>query len=362
MDQGLLSRLEHWLGANFPDFQHYVGLSGSAMLYDAFRLEPRQTVVLPAFICSDLPAAAKAAGKRVVHLDVDCRTMHINPDQLEYCLTAEDPLDTILLVDHTFGYPCSLLAAVRRKYPRLLIVEDSVRALGLRIAGEPVGKHSDWILLSMYKTVPGSQNGAILLTRKPMRLNSGPAAAATLRERTATIAACRWPYELFKRCTPDYPPPRLDRDKPNWSPMYGMPGNLCLQRFLAFATNLERNLPARVAILNDLSERLSAFPGVRTFKIAKDCSPGAYFISFIVCGALRDGLLAHLHRKGLFLLRTWDMVPAFYRSFSGTFPFGSTGSEFLAKNIAHIPLDQFQSKIKRHHLVCAIKEYLYGSS
>ena len=67
-----------------------------------------------------------------------------------------------------------------------------------------------------------------------------------------------------------------------------------------------------------------------------------FFLSFIVCGTSRDGLLAHLHRKGLFLLRTWDMVPAFYRTFSGTFPFGSAGSEFLARNIVHILLIHFE--------------------
>jgi hypothetical protein len=52
------------------------------------------------------------------------------------------------------------------------------------------------------------------------------------------------------------------------------------------------------------------------------------------------------------------MVPAFYRSFSGTFPFGSAGSEFLARNIVHIPVDQFRSAVKRDHLIRAIKQYL----
>ena len=358
MDQSPLSRLEEWLRANFPGYQHHVGLSGSAMLYDAFRLESRQTVVLPSFICCDLSAMAKAADKRVVHLDVDCRTLHIDLGQLEHFLTSEDPLDTILLIDHTFGNPFPLLAALRHKHPGLLIVEDSVRALGARIAGETVGRHCDWLLLSMYKTIPGSQNGALLLTRRPLMLNSGPAATTTLRERMATIAACRWPYEFFKRRAPDYPPQPLGRVKPHWSPLYGIPGALCLQRFLADVANLERNLPARIAILNDLSERLSAFPAIRIVRTANGCSPGAYFLSFVVCGTSRDGLLAYLHRKGLFLLRTWDMVPAFYRSFSGTFPFGSAGSEFLARNIVHIPLDPFRSNIKRDRLVRAIKEYL----
>jgi hypothetical protein len=284
--------------------------------------------------------------------------MHINPDQLERCLASEDPLDTILLIDHTFGNPFPLLAALRQRHPDLLIIEDAVRALGTRIAGEPVGRHSDWLLLSLYKTVPGSQNGAVLLTRNPMTLNTGPAAATTLRERFATIGACRAPYEFFKRRSHHYPPPRLDRDKPHWSPVYGVPSDLCVRRFLVEATNIERSLPWRIAIESDLRERLSVFRSLRTFQSGDDCSPGAYFLSFIVCGASRNGLLAHLHRKGLFLLRTWDMVPAFYGSFVGTFPFGSAGSEFLARNIVHVPVDQFRSPVKRDHLIRAIKEYL----
>lgn len=52
------------------------------------------------------------------------------------------------------------------------------------------------------------------------------------------------------------------------------------------------------------------------------------------------------------------MAPAFYRSFSDTFPYGSAGSEFLARNIVHVPLDQLRSELKRDRLVRAIKEYL----
>lgn len=358
MNQALFLRLGDWLRASFPDFHYHVGLSGSTMLLDALRLERRQTVILPAFICSGLSAMAKAAGKRVLHLDADCRTMHIDADQLERCLNSEDPLDTILLIDHTFGYPVPSLAAIRQRYPDLLIIEDAVRALGARIAFEPVGRHSDWLLLSMYKTVPGSQNGAVLLTRNQMTLSTGPLAATTFRERAATIGACRWPYEFLKRRGNHYPPPRLDRDEPHWSPRYGIPSDLCLQRFLAEATNTERSLPARSAIESNLRERFSMFSSIRIFECAADCSPGGHFLSFIFCGASRDGLLAHLHRKGLFLLRTWDMVPAFYRSFSGTFPFGSTVSEFLARNIVHVPVDQFRSPVKRDHLSRAIKEYM----
>jgi hypothetical protein len=91
---------------------------------------------------------------------------------------------------------------------------------------------------------------------------------------------------------------------------------------------------------------------------AVTCSSGAHFQTFVISGASSDGLLARLYRKGLFLLRTWDMVPAFYRSFVGTFPLGSKGSKLLASNITPISLNPFQTVRKRNRLICAIKQHL----
>lgn len=341
----------------FPAFHIHAGLSGSTLLYEALRLQGRRTVVLPAFVCPDLPAAAAAAGTRVVLIDADRRSMHLDSGRLDDYLRSTDPADTILLFDHTFGNPFPFAASIRRRYPTLLIVEDAVRALGAQVAGEPIGCHSDWLLLSMYKTVPGSANGAVLLTRDPMELSCGSVVSASLREWVARNAACRWAYEWLKRRNSDYPPPRLVHDKPHWSPKRGLPSTLCTRRFVAELTDLEERRMGRQAVLDELRERFTSTPGFQAIDVPPECSPAAYFLSVLVESKSRDHLLAHLHRQGLFLLRTWDMVPSFYRSLDGAFPFGSAGSEYLARHILHIPIDPFGRRSRRDRLLRAVRDF-----
>jgi hypothetical protein len=68
-------------------------------------------------------------------------------------------------------------------------------------------------------------------------------------------------------------------------------------------------------------------------------------------------LLTHLHRRGLFLLRTWDMVPPFFRCFSDTFPYGAAGSRFLADHVAQIPVHRFVSARERDRLRQCVLEF-----
>ena len=74
-------------------------------------------------------------------------------------------------------------------------------------------------------------------------------------------------------------------------------------------------------------------------------------------GLLRNELLTDLHRRGLFLLRTWDVVPAFFERFSGAFPFGSSASVFLADHIGHIPVGRFIKAGPRQRLAKGVREF-----
>jgi hypothetical protein len=87
----------------------------------------------------------------------------------------------------------------------------------------------------------------------------------------------------------------------------------CSERPRHFGMNSRRNtysFDALESIQNEKRERLHMFHG------ADDCSPRAYFLSFIACGASRDNLLAHLHRKVSIAYR--GMMHAFRHSFFGT--------------------------------------------
>src|SRR5207237_950029 len=80
--------------------------------------------------------------------------------------------ESVLLVDHAFGYPFAAIAAVRRRHPQLLLIEDCARALGSEIDGRAVGNTADWTLLSLYKAVDGNDHGALLLTPSPYRIGT----------------------------------------------------------------------------------------------------------------------------------------------------------------------------------------------
>ena len=156
--------LQSWAAAQYPHLPYVTyGVSGSALLLHALQQADRRTIILPAFICPELPAMAARAGLRVIHVDVDRRTLHMNTDRLDECLKNHISSETALVVDHSFGYPDREIIRCRRSYPDLLIIEDAVRALGGEIDGAPVGAHGDWVLFSMYKTTRGNDDGAMLM-------------------------------------------------------------------------------------------------------------------------------------------------------------------------------------------------------
>lgn len=332
-------RLAPWLAASYPEFPHaYPGRSGATLLLDAFRSEPRRTVVLPAFTCGSLSAAAVRAGKQVLHVDVQRDTLHMDPVLLDRSLSRLDPADTLLVVDHTFGRPFAGIARLRERFPGLLIVEDCVRALGSRVDGRPVGREGDWCLLSLYKTTPGNNHGAVLLTRTPYALRSGPAPAVTLKQRVCGSRAVRALYERLRGA--DFNPSPTDREAPRWEEAVGLPNRLCLTRFLEEIGRLDDRIARQQAAAARLRDRLGDIPGLRLLPPV----PGeaAHFLTFLVEGGVsRDALLTGLHRRGFFLERTWNLVPSSFRSLAHTFRCGSTESAYLAGHIGHLFVRDF---------------------
>jgi dTDP-4-amino-4,6-dideoxygalactose transaminase len=360
----VIPSLSRWAASTYPEYPYaYWGQSGAALLFDALCQERRKTIVLPAFICHGLAAMAAATGMTVVLVDVERDTLHPDPDRLEQCLARHRDSDTVLLVDHAFGYPFAALADVRRRHPGLLIVEDCVRALGSAIGGRAVGHAGDWTLLSLYKAVHGNNHGALLLTRTPYRMRSGPAPAATWRQRAATLRPLRVAYEWTKRRRPDFGDVPRRLGPPRWTPAWGTPNRLCLNRFAAALNWLDDDVARRRQAAAEIRESLGDLGGIRFIQPASGCETGAYFQSFTVSeGVARNRLLTSLHRRGLFLLRTWDVVPAFFDGFSEAFPFGSSESVFLADHIGHIPVGRFVNPRSRRRLVKNVRELVRAES
>jgi hypothetical protein len=353
--------LTNWLARSFPEFPFvYWGQSGSTMLFDALTQAGRKTLVLPAFICPSVAAMGKAVGLKLVFIDADPATLQMDRTQLENCLADSPEAETVLLVDHTFGYPFPALNQIRRGYPRLLIIEDCVRALGSTVDGRPVGHTGDWVLLSLYKTVRGNNHGAVLLTRTPYSIRSGPPPRISWKQWAAGLSPARLLYDLFVK--PRYPDFR-DTPRPlqarSWNPQPGSPNSLCLQRFQHDIAQCERSLHARRTAEAELRTALDAVPGMRVVRPAAGCETNGIFLSFtIAADGKRNRLLDLLHRRRLFLLRTWDAVPAFYSCYSAAFPFGNSGSVFLADHVVHAPMAGFMKERQRRLLVQILTEHL----
>jgi dTDP-4-amino-4,6-dideoxygalactose transaminase len=355
-----VSSVEGWLRERFPHHRYiYFGVSGTTMLHDALKTQSRTWVVLPGFLCPKLSAAAAHAGKQLIHIDADRRTELPDTAQLVCSLACRDTSDAAVLIDHSFGYPFPAVARLRKEFPKLLIIEDLARALGVRINGRYPGDHSDWILFSMYKTVPGSSNGAVLLSKTPLRISQGPRVSATLRERVARIEPLRSIYRALQRGTSGEFRSRLGQLElsfPDWSPTYGFPNDLCLSRFATELMKLDDQMPIRTAIAEELTGSLSEV-GMDCIKVADGCQSAGHFVSFVVREQHgRDQVLTRLTKKGLPIGRSMDIVSAHYRGFQKTFPAGYSNSEYLAEHVVHIRLSLYTNYKQRRHLVNELRE------
>lgn len=332
-------------------FQQF-GTSGASLLYEVLKQSKRSRLILPAFICCELSFMGVKAGKQLLHIDGDRATLHMQPAALEAALSEGTDGDTIVLIDHSFGYPCSWINSLRDAHPGLMIIEDCVRALGASIDGQSVGHSGHYVLLSMYKTVPGNNHGAILLGSQPVPGVDGPVEGDSMRQKLSQNPIARWVYELNKRRHPAFGRPNhADTREIQWAPRPGQPSLRCAQRFFDDLASVESNRQQCGDSFHDICSRLSRYSELTFIQQAASTEPGYEFLSMTVAPSVsRDKLLEFLHRKGYFLLSTWDQVPAFFTVLQNSFPAKQQESVYLADHTVHIPLRQFLSRRQRHGL------------
>jgi dTDP-4-amino-4,6-dideoxygalactose transaminase len=346
--------LEEWADIHYHHLPvKRFGLRGASLLCDLLSALQRRTLVLPGFICTDLPAMARHLGLRILHIDVDRQTAQMRPELVRRCLDGLDIADTILLVDHVFGYPSAAIAEWARDFPGLFVVEDCVRALGAEVGGAQIGHLGHAVLFSLYKTTIGNDDGALLLS-SIAHGDKGPGkpGAATIRQWAAGVRPVRKAHSWFKRLAPPLTAVSRALDAPHWAPTPGMPNELCCRRFKTQLQNLSADQAARHQAWDDLYAALSDIDDVQLISPPANARTSAFFLSFSLARpGQRDAVVNALQRRGLFLAWAWNVVPSFYRCFSTTFPYGAADSEFLAGHICHVPLDLYRSRRERRRLV-----------
>ena len=347
------------MATQYPHLPHLsLGVSGATLLLNALQQTNRRRLILPAFICPELSAMAVRAGLEVIHVDADRRTLHMDAERLDACLKNQSLSDTALVVDHTFGYADREIISCRRSYPDLLIIEDCVRALGSEIDGTPVGAHGDWVLFSMYKTTTGNDDGAVLLTGREYPMPHAAARPPSPRQWVSSMAPLRKVHGLLKRRRGGMEPAARDADAPRWEPVVREPNWLTVRRFTAQLNGLTADRARREAAASTIRTALADAPRIVFIEAKPGCRSSAFFLSLTIDGGRRDAIVNRLHREGLFLVWAWNAVPAFYRCFADTFPFGFSNSVYLADHVCHVPLAEYVDARHRKRLITSLRHAL----
>jgi len=95
-------------------------------------------IVMPAYTCMVVPAAAMFLGAVPVYVDIEPTYCTLDPDRLPHALTARTKA---LMIQHTYGWPTCAIDRVMdiARAKGLPVIEDCCHALGTRQNGRHVG-------------------------------------------------------------------------------------------------------------------------------------------------------------------------------------------------------------------------------
>ncbi|MGI8802118.1 MAG: DegT/DnrJ/EryC1/StrS family aminotransferase [Solirubrobacteraceae bacterium] len=126
------------------------GFDALALILRAWEIGPGDDVLVPALTAVATWMAVAAVGARPVPVDVDARTLGMDPESLRQ---AVGPRARAVIPVHLHGIPVDMdaVAAVAREH-RLRVLEDAAQAAGARWRGAPVGSLGDAAAFSFYPT------------------------------------------------------------------------------------------------------------------------------------------------------------------------------------------------------------------
>jgi dTDP-4-amino-4,6-dideoxygalactose transaminase len=132
----------------------------AALLCD---LAPGDEVILPSFTFSSTATAFARCGASLVFVDVDPRTMNMDPVAVAAAVT---PRTKVLVVMHYGGVPCDMdaLATIVHRHD-LLVVEDAAHAIFSEYDGTLCGRLGHFGCFSFHETknVHCGEGGALLI-------------------------------------------------------------------------------------------------------------------------------------------------------------------------------------------------------
>ncbi|GHG11546.1 hypothetical protein GCM10017322_03870 [Paracoccus aerius] len=123
---------------------------------------------MPSFTFVSTANAVALRGATPVFVDIDPRTLNIDPDQIEAALT---PQTRAIFAVHYAGFPAEMdrLNQIAQTHG-LMVIEDAAQALGSTYKGRPAGSLGDIAAFSFHETknIISGEGGAITLNRRDL--------------------------------------------------------------------------------------------------------------------------------------------------------------------------------------------------
>jgi dTDP-4-amino-4,6-dideoxygalactose transaminase len=145
--QQLESKLQNYLGVPFLRFVS----NGTIALQIALKvLQITGEVITTPFSYVATTNAILWENCGPVFVDIDEKTLCINPDLIESAITEKT---TAILATHIYGYPCDVerIGAIAKKY-HLKVIYDAAHCFGVKIHGESILNYGDISTLSFHAT------------------------------------------------------------------------------------------------------------------------------------------------------------------------------------------------------------------
>lgn len=263
-------------------------------------------IVVPAYTLRALVELLAGAGYVPVPVDVDPRTLNMDPRQVAERI---GPATRAILATHLFGRPCDLVALGRIARERgLLLVEDCAQALGSRVGDRPVGTFGDGAILSfdLLKPINTFGGGAVMTAREEVakridraffelgppglalarRIVLGLAEHAVLVSPAARVVAAGLAHPHTRRFIERNYRAMQDRARPTQVRYSALQARIGLR--------LLDSLDGRVAVRRDMARKLAGLLGERPAASVGRGENGYFFVRLTEgpATALRRDLLA----------------------------------------------------------------------
>ena len=140
-------------------------LEMAAILCD---LKPGDEVIMPSFTFVSTANAVVLRGATPVFVDIDPRSLNIDPAQVEAAIT---PRTRAIFAVHYAGFPAEMdqLNEIAKTHD-LMVVEDAAQALGSTYKGRPAGSLADMGTFSFHETknIISGEGGALTVNRQDL--------------------------------------------------------------------------------------------------------------------------------------------------------------------------------------------------